>query len=438
MIPYINIIFIGFIIWLVFFVYMNLKTNVESFSCHIEGPAPAPTSYQFRSPKSNIMNFNETTTLHQDLNVAQPSNSETIGPFQPIPEWVYPFTYVNRRFDQILLTLAHKMEKDFNLNMRLHNRNNQEWQHSYPYTIRDWVQMDPQVKTIITDVIDEINRRFNLEVPIVGFRKEKIKYYWRDPTDVFIIIKVYKRYTFDDIKYPVEIDPNINQHLKSNFEREMLINVNISQNRYHLKYLRFPALDYSQDVWDDFTYVKELDNLFYLAKSREPLYRMVSNTEARDEYIKHIQKKHEQEKYKCFSLQLELKNDSKISQIKDQTICEQANALWGKQCEKDTDCPYYKGNKNYPNDFGGCDTKTGYCQMPYNVKPLTYRKPGNPDQAFCYNCPQGYLGKDSVGPCCQEQDHPDYMFLNDVKQRQENSEILRQKGLNWSKYPGGT
>jgi len=435
------IIFSLLVIWVIIWLSHALSQPViESFWGQIEDQAPAPISLDFRSPKSNIMNFNETTQLHQELNTVKASNAHVVDPYVPLPEWVYPFTYVNRKFDHILTTLVHKIEKDHNHNERLHDRPN-EWRNAYPYLTQSWSQLTPIIKRLIKSVIDEINRRFNMEVPIVGYHHHEIKYHWINNTEIIIVINVYKRYTIDDIKYPVEIDPNINEHLKSNFERELVIYIDDLEPenpgeplQFHIKYLRFPAIDYqTEDVWDDLMYVKEKDNSFYLAKSKDPMYRMLSNTEARDGYIEYITRSREKAKYKCFPPKL--KANLSVSQIKDQTLCEQANALWEKQCEKDSECPYYQSNKNYPNKFGGCNQKTGYCQMPTNVKPLTYHKPTNPQEAYCYNCQQGFLGDLSIGQCCQEQDpNPDYMFDNDIKQRRKSAEILRQKGLNWTRY----
>lgn len=84
-------------------------------------------NFNFQSPKSDLQNFNETTILHQNLNQLQSHNSNLIDRHQPFPLWVYPFTYINRHFDQIITTLVHQMEKDFNQNLRLSQRSNQEW-----------------------------------------------------------------------------------------------------------------------------------------------------------------------------------------------------------------------------------------------------------------------------------------------------------------------
>lgn len=425
------------ILLLIFFVYANKKKLVEPFmdQTMIPSPQPAGLSWEFSSPKSSIKNFNETTLINQDLNQLQAQNSQMIDKNQPLPNWVYPYTYVNRQFDRILFTLVHKIEKDFNKNMRLHDRNNQEWRQPYKYQQSTWDQTDVRVKNYIIDVINEINQRFNMDIPIVGFRQNNIQYYWINNSDVIIKIKVYKKYTIEDIKYFEAIDPNINEHLKFDFEKDLIIYIDEIDGKggYHVKYLRFPKIDYEKDdIWDDMYYFKEFDDLFYLAKSKDPMYRMLSNTESRDLYIEKLKKDIDVSKYTCFPNKLNTRSMSQ--QLKDQTDCELVNGIWEKKCEQDTDCPYFRSNKNYPNDFGQCNQSTGYCKMPLGVSPLTYRKPSNPQDAYCYNCDNGFLGKGSIGQCCQQQKDKDYMFLDDLYQRRKNQEILKDKNLNWSIY----
>jgi hypothetical protein len=405
----------------------------------IDRPDPAPLSWDFTSPKSGIQNFNETTELHQNRNIVKESNSSMIDHYQPFPDWVYPYTYINRKFDQILRTIVHKIEKDYNNGQRLIERNNAEWKQPYPYQTADLPQLDQEIQGYIDDIMAEINRRFNLEVPIVGFREQGIQFHWVSEQEIIIKLRVFKRYTFEDIKYEVDIDPNINEHLKSNFEVELLINIDgiDHDGRYHIKFLRFPVLDYEKDdTFDEFHYAGEYDNRFYIAKSKDPFYRMISNVEARNMYIQKITQDKDRAKYQCFPSKTTTRESSGATRnhISDQTGCELSNGIWEKRCEKDTDCPYYRANQNYPNEFGGCDVTTGYCRGPVGVKDLTFKKPENPDQAYCYNCPKGFLGPKTLGQCCPQQKKPDYMFIKDVSQRYNNQQILEQEGLAWSKY----
>lgn len=142
-------------------------------------------------------------------------------------------------------------------------------------------------------------------------------------------------------------------------------------------------------------------------------------------------------KYKCF-----VNNNLNLSR----NICQNdrnidgnkftKRGIWDKICEKDTECPFYKSNKNYPNNFGGCiDNK---CQLPINMKSLSphfydYKEHNKP---YCYNCKEGnYM-------CCDEQmdktkyplvKSPDYAFPNDYKLRYKYRDILKKNGLTYSK-----
>lgn len=88
---------------------------------------------------------------------------------------------------------------------------------------------------------------------------------------------------------------------------------------------------------------------------------------------------------------------------------------WDRPCIKNEDCPFYKANKNYKNQRGGC-LKGGVCEMPVGIKRIAYRtfddQGGN--APFCYQC------KDPNDPlCCTKQKKPDYAFPNDTKERKK-------------------
>jgi len=111
------------------------------------------------------------------------------------------------------------------------------------------------------------------------------------------------------------------------------------------------------------------------------------------------------------------------------------NGIWDAPCQVNTDCPFYKANKNYPNDFGKCNKETGICEMPNGIIPIGYTKYGRiePD---CYNCGANY----SDNKCCSTQakniisginnyKSPDYIFKNDESYRKQFSEDLKSIGL---------
>jgi hypothetical protein len=90
-------------------------------------------------------------------------------------------------------------------------------------------------------------------------------------------------------------------------------------------------------------------------------------------------------------------------------------SLWDRPCVKNEDCPYYRANKNYPNDRGGC-LAGGVCEMPVGTQRIAYQKlsPGKEFTPFCYGC-------DNRGDleCCAKQERPDYAFPNDTTERRK-------------------
>jgi hypothetical protein len=92
------------------------------------------------------------------------------------------------------------------------------------------------------------------------------------------------------------------------------------------------------------------------------------------------------------------------------------NGIWDKPCIYNEECPFYKSNKNYKNEFGGCIN--GTCQMPKGIDTIGHHFYNNVDKAICHNC------KSINFNCCEEQKNrkkypnlksPDYAFSNDTK-----------------------
>ena len=57
--------------------------------------------------------------------------------------------------------------------------------------------------------------------------------------------------------------------------------------------------------------------------------------------------------------------------------------IWDKECKTNDECPFYKANKNYPNEFGGCFN--GYCELPVGMNKIGF-KHYTKDKPMCYNC----------------------------------------------------
>lgn len=92
--------------------------------------------------------------------------------------------------------------------------------------------------------------------------------------------------------------------------------------------------------------------------------------------------------------------------------------IWDTPCKTNDECPFYQKNKNYPNNFGGCNK--GYCQMPIGLKRVGYKYYEDLNNAICHNCKANSKYKYK---CCLDQlnnpnnypklKSPDYAFTND-------------------------
>jgi hypothetical protein len=91
--------------------------------------------------------------------------------------------------------------------------------------------------------------------------------------------------------------------------------------------------------------------------------------------------------------------------------------VWDKECRKDDECPFYKANKNYPNNFGGC--VSGKCQMPYGLTQISPFKYRNEKNTVCYRC------KDGLSCCDEQKDKNKYPNLKSPDYKFEGDELLR-------------
>jgi hypothetical protein len=117
------------------------------------------------------------------------------------------------------------------------------------------------------------------------------------------------------------------------------------------------------------------------------------------------------------------------------------NGIWDAPCQVNSDCPFYRANKNYPNEFGKCDKISGQCEMPLGIVPIGYTKYGR-TEPDCYNCEFiDISSKDNK--CCGKQDElikigngkvnyksSDYIFKDDETYRQQFADDLSSVGLN--------
>lgn len=135
--------------------------------------------------------------------------------------------------------------------------------------------------------------------------------------------------------------------------------------------------------------------------------------------------------YSCFGI-------PNSANINDQNQCITFGGYWDKEIQDNTECPFYKANKNYTNDRGA--NIGGYCELPRNMKIEGYRYYDlDPKKSpLCYNCKTDLIGQGSLGFCCDKQNDksiypnlksPDYVYNNDEIDRINASSELTGNGL---------
>jgi len=158
-----------------------------------------------------------------------------------------------------------------------------------------------------------------------------------------------------------------------------------------------------------------------------------------DEKMISIAKDQQFKNHKCFGLVDGVSNE--LPQYNNPIFCKSYHpeinqkGVWDAPCQIDNDCPFYKANKNYPNNKGKCNKETGMCEMPMGVIPIGFTKYGKVEPE-CYNCSILSLNN----KCCKKQSEdiekgnvnyksPDYIFNNDEKERKQYKEELEKMGL---------
>ena len=158
---------------------------------------------------------------------------------------------------------------------------------------------------------------------------------------------------------------------------------------------------------------------------------------------KNIKKDKIENQYACFNTNSEIWNGKGLNNLfirsNNKLDCENPinwygeehpNGIWDRKCNNDSECSYYKSNKNYDNKFGKC-LKNGYCEFPKNTLNLGYhfKVDNNKYKEKCYNCDTDkWQPITKLGECCDEQRDktktkysflkgPDYAFNNDLNER---------------------
>lgn len=101
--------------------------------------------------------------------------------------------------------------------------------------------------------------------------------------------------------------------------------------------------------------------------------------------------------------------------------------VWDKPCLKHEECPFYKKNKNYPNERGKCIR--GFCEMPLNVERIAFRKFSNKTKPLCHGCS---FEEHTTGKCCKKVGNmasPDYAFPDDRNERLTHQDELDMRDI---------
>jgi len=369
-------------------------------------------TWDFNSLKSGIKDFNHSSMIG-DLNDVKGNTSRKITHKQPIIPSIYTYTYINREFSHLLMHILNRIEKDLANSGEPPN----------PSHISN-IKMDEYIPTKIESVplsirsgidktISLINDKFNIVPPIIGYNGDTIRIHDGDPTETSIIITIYKKYSACDIKYLEDIDPDINKHLHSKFETDILLIFDKnSATLKHLKIVPIHEEDKYKEWYDTTSFQnRQLGQMFYLSDSKTDTFKIPTNLEARNQYIKQTKDKIIQfDDYKCFNPKSF--GQRSLYRVDRKTSCHLANGNWEQKCHKNEDCPYF--DKSISSKNGGCNTFTGFCKFPKGVIPSTYRKPANPEDAYAYNCPNGILGKNTIGKCHKDVSSKSQYIFDDV------------------------
>jgi hypothetical protein len=142
--------------------------------------------------------------------------------------------------------------------------------------------------------------------------------------------------------------------------------------------------------------------------------------------------------YACFNINYDLNfNSTVVLPFYSRQLCESSVDVYGRTkdvgvydtpCKTDTDCPFYKINQNYENNFGKC-LDNGQCELPSNMLPIGFRffKNDTVHKPLCYNCKSDKFNVfTDLDNCCEDQydkkkypflKSPDFSFDNDYEYR---------------------
>lgn len=282
-------------------------------------------------------------------------------------------------------------------------------------------------------------RKVILYKPFFIYKYRIINIYENDKSTIYQLMVVFVR-DGGYLGYEFEIAGVFNKSGNINVKDNML-----SISKMHVEYVGNYSLDQLLLPKNINNFNSKYENLNPLYKNFSSIYTPENINTENELYGKRkkvIIDKELENSYACFGYN---KNDNiPTSQpifAVNKTDCESNHNLigdktpygvWDTPCKNDSECVYYRANKNYDNNYGKC--VKGQCTYPLNMKNLGYHYfiDHPKTKPLCYNCGVGgknreWMPNTQLGFCCEEQKDrkkypflkgPDYAFLNDGEKRQ--------------------
>ncbi len=231
----------------------------------------------------------------------------------------------------------------------------------------------------------------------------------------------------------------------NDYSKDVAVIVTFDGNKRSIRYIRLLG-DNTNNLktispYEDDHYYKIRNELHLSEPYRTNEQPILMDEETTDSLVKHYRRGIQTVEAQCFS-------DAEKEQLRDiptKERCDAVKGIWDFPPTSDSDCPFYRKNKNYNNNRGGIRTD-GRCELPIGMKLVGYRYASKDpvNEPWCYNCKIGHDGMPgSTGPCCEEQRNrrlypnlssPDYAFRDDEVNRGHARKELENKGLSWRKY----
>lgn len=180
-------------------------------------------------------------------------------------------------------------------------------------------------------------------------------------------------------------------------------------------------------------YIETLNKLFLNLPFQTNEKEIQISQEDRDKWEERIHTSSivsQEQDYMCYH--------SQNTQAATSSECINSGGVWDRSVGDSEECPFYKANTNYPNDYGKA---RGYgCDMPENVERRGFRYySADPKHVpLCYNCKTDLIGRGTLGKCCESQynaslypslNGPDYAYKGDENVRRQYKTYFDYRNL---------